>query len=353
MNLINPLNFYKKVDHKQVELFTLKNKNGLVSQITNYGGKVVSLWVPDKKGNFEDIVLGFNHIDDYQNATEKYFGAIIGRYGNRIAKGAFSLNGKKYQLVCNNGINHLHGGDQGFDAVVWKAQQIDEQSLELSYLSKHLEEGYPGNLTITVKYQLTDENELITEYWATTDQSTIINLTQHSFFNLKGAGNGSINQHLLQINADKYTPVDHTLIPTGEMASLENTAMDFRTSHPIDNHLNMVSKQLAHGKGYDHNFVLNQSGEDIHFAARVIEPKSGRVLEVLTNEPGLQFYGGNFLDGSIIGKQGKPYDHRSAFCLETQHFPDSPNHPHFPSTVLNPGDEYYSKCIYKLSTENL
>ena len=347
--LTNKDKFKKNIDKKETRIYVLKNKNGLVSEITNYGGKVVSLWVPDRLGNFEDIVLGHSNIDDYLASKEKYFGALIGRYGNRIAKGKFSLKGKEYNLAENNGENHLHGGNKGYDGVVWDAIQIDDQTLELKYVSKSMEEGYPGNLTIKVIYQLTDNNELKIEYWATTDATTVVNLTHHSFFNLKGAGNGTINNHILQVNAAYYTPVDKGLIPTGEIATVENTPFDFQQPLEIGKRLESKSRQLEYGLGYDHNFVLNQSLEGLNFAAQISEPISGRTIEVYTNEPGLQFYGGNFLDGSIFGKEGKVYKNRTAFCLETQHFPDSPNKPHFPSTKLDPEDKYYSICIYKFS----
>ncbi len=341
--------FEKEVDGKQVRLFTLKNKAGVVAQITNYGGRVAALWLPDRLGNYEDVVLGYPGLDGFLSSKEKYFGALIGRYGNRIAKGKFSLNGQTYSLATNNGANHLHGGNKGYDAVIWDAKQTDGQTLELRYVSEHMEEGYPGKLTVKVRYQLTDADELKIEYWATTDRPTVINLTHHSFFNLKGQGNGDINGHLLQINAPYYTPVDEGLIPTGVIASVEGTPMDFRQLTPIGKRVDADFEQLKFGGGYDHNFVLNQSLRGLNFAARVVEPVSGRSMEVYTNEPGLQFYGGNFLDGSITGKQSKTYGFRGAFCLETQHFPDSPNHAHFPSTVLDPGEEYYSICVYKFS----
>ncbi len=350
IKLLKVEDFNKQLDGEMVSLFTLKNSHGLVVQVTNYGGKVVSLWIPDKQGRFEDVVLGYDHIDDYLTTKEKYFGALIGRYGNRINEGQFSLNGKEYFLATNNGKNHLHGGDKGYDAIVWDAKQPDDQTLALTYLSKDREEGYPGNLKIKVLYSLTDANELKIEYWASTDQPTVVNLTHHSFFNLKGAGNGTINDHLLQINASYYTPVDEGLIPTGQIACVETTTFDFREMTTIGARVETDNQQLRYGRGYDHNFVLNQNLEGLNYAARVVEPTSGRMLEVFTNEPGLQFYGGNFLDGSITGKEGKVYGHRTAFCLETQHFPDSPNQPHFPTTTLNPGEEYYSICIYKFST---
>jgi aldose 1-epimerase len=348
---IDKKNFEKIVDGKQVSLYVLENEQGTVAEITNYGGKVVSLWLPDKSGNYEDVVLGHENIDDFLNAKEKYFGALIGRYGNRIAHGKFTLDDKEYTLATNNGANSLHGGNKGFDAVVWDAKQVDAQTLELTYLSKDGEEGYPGNLVVRVLYQLTDENELKIEYWATTDQSTVVNLTHHSFFNLHGAGNGTINDHLLQIHAAHYTPVDAGLIPTGEIAAVEGTPFDFQELKPIGAELEVKNQQLDYGMGYDHNFVLEQNGEGLNYAVKVVEPTSGRVMEVYTNEPGLQFYGGNFLDGSIVGKEGKAYEFRTAFCLETQHFPDSPNQPNFPSTRLDPGEEYYSICVYRFSVE--
>ena len=349
IKLSNKQDFKKTINNKQVALFVLKNSSGMVAEITNYGGKIVSLWTPDRQGIYEDIVLGHPNIDEYLSSNEKYFGALIGRYGNRIANGKFSLDGKEYNLAKNNGDNHLHGGNTGYESVVWDAKQLDQQSLELSYFSKDMEEGYPGNLSIKVVYQLTDNNELKIEYWATTDAPTVINLTHHSFFNLRGAGNGTINDHLLQINAAYYTPVDKGLIPTGEIATVEDTPFDFQKLISIGKRVDNEDQQLIYGLGYDHNFVLNQSLEALNFASKVIEPVSGRTMEVYTNEPGLQFYGGNFLNGSIHGKEGKVYNYRTAFCLETQHFPNSPNEKHFPSTVLNPNEKYYSICIYKFS----
>jgi aldose 1-epimerase len=349
--LIEAGSFGGLVDGKQVELFTLKNSNGVVTQITNFGGRVVNLWVPDKDGNFEDIVTGYETLEGYLNSSEIYFGALIGRYGNRIAKGQFILNDTVYSLVQNNDENHLHGGTKGFNDVVWDAEQPDSQTLVLSYTSPHMEEGYPGNLDVKVQYYLTDENELKIEYWATTDRPSPVNLTHHSFFNLKGDGSGTINNHILQINADFYTPVDEGLIPTGEIAPVEGTPMDFRTPTAIGDRVDDDFEQLKYGLGYDHNWVFFPSENELTFAARVVEPVSGRTLEVYTNEPGLQFYGGNFLDGSDTGKNDKVYEHRTSFCLETQHFPDSPNQPDFPSTILNPGEEYYSVCVYKFGVE--
>ncbi|MFE3847396.1 aldose epimerase family protein [Flavobacterium sp. LB3P45] len=351
--LLKKSDFEREIDGKQVRLYTLKNHSGMISEITNYGGKVVSLWAPDRKGHYEDMVLGYPNINDYLNSKEKYFGALIGRYGNRIANGKFTLNGKEYDLAKNNGLNHLHGGNKGFESVVWDAKQVDGQTLELRYVSKNMEEGYPGNLVVKVVYKLTNNNELKIEYWASTDAPTVVNLTHHSFFNLKGAGNGTINNHLLQINAAYYTPVDNGLIPTGEIASVENSAFDFQKITAIGERVNTENPQLKYGLGYDHNFVLNQKLEGLNYAAKVIEPVSGRTMEIYTNEPGLQFYGGNFLNGTEIGKNRKAYEYRTAFCLETQHFPDSPNKNHFPTTKLNPKEEYYSICIYKFSVSKL
>jgi aldose 1-epimerase len=349
---LNTADFDTLIDGKKTSLFILKNKHGLEAAITNYGGKVVSLLIPDRNGNFADVVLGFSSIHDYLTAKGPYFGALIGRYGNRIANGKFTLDGKIYTLPTNNGPNSLHGGKKGFNAVVWDAVQADSHTLMLTYLSADGEEGYPGNLQVKVVYQLTDDNELRIEYTATTDKNTVINLTHHSFFNLAGECNATINDHILMINADKYTPVDETLIPTGELTAVAGTPFDFREPKPITKDIFTPNKQLEYAKGYDHNFVLTKTlrgGDAISLAARITEPVSGRTMEVWTNEPGLQFYGGNFLNGADIGKDKKPYLFRTAFCLETQHFPDSPNHPNFPSTELKPGEKYHSVCVYKFS----
>lgn len=349
--LVDETTFKAEHDGKAVELFTLKNENGLVAQITNYGGRIINLWTPDKNGDFADIVIGYESLDGYLNSNEIYYSALIGRYGNRIAKGQFTLNDSVYTLATNNNGNHLHGGINGFCHVVWDARKVDGQTLELTYLSPDGEEGYPGNLNVKVVYTLTNDNELKTEYWATTDKPTPVNLTQHSFFNLQGVGSGDVKDHILQINADFYTPVDAGLIPTGELATVEGTPMDFRTPTAVGARVDENFEQLVFGKGYDHNWVINTTESGLNFAAKVVEPVSGRTLEVFTNEPGVQFYGGNFLDGSDSGKGGKIFSHRSALCLETQHFPDSPNQPNFPSTILNPGEEYYSVCVYKFGVE--
>lgn len=349
--LVDEAAFKTEHDGKTVELFTLKNANGLVAQITNYGGKVINLWTPDKNGDFADIVIGYETSAEYLKTTEIYYGTLIGRYGNRIANGQFTLNDSVYTLAKNNGENHLHGGIKGFNNVVWDAKKPDDQTLELTYLSVDGEEGYPGNLNVKVVYKLTDENELKVEYWATTDKPTPVNLTQHSFFNLKGAGNGDVNDHIMQIMADAYTPVDSTLIPTGEIATVERTPFDFKTPTAIGARINDDHIQMKYGNGYDHNWVINKAESGLSYAAKVVEPASGRTLEVFTNEPGIQFYGGNFMTGNDTGKGGKVFAFRGAFCLETQHYPDSPNKPEFPSTILNPGDEYYSVCVYKFGVE--
>ncbi|MBI3649720.1 MAG: galactose mutarotase [Acidobacteria bacterium] len=342
--------FGNTADGQAVDLYTLTNATGIEAKITNYGGIVVALKVPDRQGKLEDVVLGYDNLAGYLTRTP-YFGALIGRYGNRIAKGRFTLNGHDYKLAHNDGENHLHGGRKGFDKVVWQAVESQGENgaaLKLSYLSQDGEEGYPGNLAVTVIYTLTHENELKIDYAATTDQATVINLTNHSYFNL--AGRGSILNHELRLNAERFTPVTVGLIPTGEVRSVKRTPMDFTQPTPIGARLDESYEQLILARGYDHNWVLNLSSARLRFAASVAEPTSGRVLEVFTEEPGVQFYTGNFLDGSITGKGGEVYQQRYGFCLETQHFPDSPNHPEFPTTVLNPGQRYATTTVYKFST---
>ncbi len=351
IRLIDPMVFAGEASGKKVELFTLRNNSGMVAQITNYGGRVVSLWVPDRKGISGDVVLGYDSFEAYLKSNELYFGALIGRYGNRIANAKFTLNDSVYTLAANNGINHLHGGIKGFHNVIWDAIQSDGGTLRLSYLSPDGEEGYPGNLHVDVTYTVTEQNELKIEYRATTDKPTPVNLTHHSFFNLKGAGEGDINDHIMQINASYYTPVDSVLIPTGEIAPVEGTPFDFRTPVAIGDRLGDDHRQLKYGMGYDHNWVLDNVPDILRLAARVVEPGSGRIMEVYTSEPGIQFYGGNFLAGKDTGKYNRVYPYRGALCLETQHFPDSPNKPGFPSTILEPGKEYHSICIYRFSAE--
>ena len=318
--------------------------------ITNYGGRLVSLLVPDKKQQLTDVVAGFNDVQGYQQSAEPYFGATIGRYGNRIAKGKFSLDGKSYQLFTNNGSNTLHGGKKGFQDVVWDAKKINEQTLELSYLSKDMEEGFPGNLKVKVVYTLDDDNALKITYDATTDKNTVVNLTNHAFFNLNGEGSGTILNHLVKINANSYTPVDSTLIPTGQLLPVRGTPFDFTTPKTIGERIDADNEQLKFGKGYDHNFVLNKHAADEPVAV-VTGDKSGVVMEIYTDQPGLQFYSGNFMQGKNKMKGNRTDDFRTAFALETQHFPDSPNQPSFPSTVLKPGDTYHTESIYKFSVK--
>jgi aldose 1-epimerase len=320
---------------------------------TNYGGIVVSLRVPDKKGHLDDIALGFDDLKGYL-ANTPYFGALIGRYGNRIANGKFTLDGKEYVLARNNGPNSIHGGQKGFDKAVWQAESFQNAQgvgIILTYTSKDGEEGYPGNLKTKVTYTLTDKNEWIIDYEAVTDKATPVNLTEHTYFNLRGEGKGDVLGHILQLHASRFTPVDQNLIPTGELRPVKSTPMDFTEPTPIGSRIDADYEQLRLGHGYDHNFVLDKEGSEPVLAARVKEPTSGRVLEVYTTEPGLQFYSGNFLDGTITGKQGHSYKKRYGFCLETQHFPDAPNHPDFPTTILRPGQKYHSRTIYKLSAE--
>ena len=336
-----------KETNSPLNVYTLTNKNGLTMRVTNWGGRIMSLMVPDKKGAMADIVLGYDSADQYRNGNP-YFGALIGRVGNRIAKGKFSLEGKEYNLAINNGVNALHGGPRGFHNVYWEAiPSASTNALELHYLSKDGEEGYPGNLDVKVTYTLTDKNELMIDYAATTDKTTIVNLTHHSFFNLAGDGGGDILKHEIMITSDRFTPVDQGLIPTGELRKVDGTPFDFRKPHAIGERIGNDDDQLRAGKGYDHNWVLNKKGNDLSLAARITEPVSGRVMEVWTTEPGLQFYSGNFLNGKDIGKGGKPYPFRGAFCLEAQHFPDSPNHAEFPPVVLRPGLVYKQKTVYK------
>jgi len=352
---INPKKFEAIIDGEKTSLFVLKNKNGLEATFTNYGQRLVSLMVPDKNGIFEDVVLGFSNLKDYQSARGNYFGAIIGRYGGRIANGEFTINGISYNLTVNNGVNHLHGGKKGFNNVVWEAKQLSGNEIEFKRISPNMEEGYPGNLNVSVHYKLTEDNELQIKYDATTDISTIVNLTNHSFFNLAGEGNGNVNTHLLTINANFFTPVNRDLIPTGVLESVKGTPFDFTIEKAIGRDLDVENEQFKYTKGYDHNFVLNttpKNEQGLTFAAKVVAPKSGRVLEVYTNEPGIQFYESNFLDGVAIGKSGKPYIFRGAICLETQHFPNSPNQANFPSTLLKPNETYTATCVYKFSLKD-
>jgi aldose 1-epimerase len=339
--------FGKTTEGTPVEIYTLTNANGVEVKAMTYGCIITSLKVPDRTGKLADVVLGYDTLDGYLKDSP-YFGAVVGRYGNRIAKGQFTLNGKTYKLAINNSPNHLHGGNKGFDKVVWKAawkNGAQGVGVIFSRTSPDGEEGYPGNLQATVTYTLTDKNELVVEYRATTDKATPVNLTQHSYFNL-AADDGDILGHQLTIDADRYTPVDDTLIPTGELATVAGTSFDFRKATAIGARIDADNGQLKNGKGYDHNWVLSRTGSGLQHAVRVVEPKTGRTLDIATTEPGVQFYSGNFLDGSIKGKGGRVYKRRSGFCLETQHYPDSPNHPNFPSTILQPGQAYSSKTVF-------
>ncbi len=344
-------NFHKIVDEKTVELFILSNKNGLEMSVTNYGAKIVSLHVPDKNNKMVDVVLGHDSIDEYLKSQEPYFGAVCGRTGNRIAKGKFTLDGQEYTLAVNNGPNNLHGGLKGFNAVVWDAKQTDDQTIELTYLSKDGEEGYPGNLTTTIIYKLTDDNAVQIDYKAITDKATIVNLTNHSYFNLSGAGDEYVGDHLLQINADTYLPTDDTAIPYGNAEKVEGTPMDFRNLFEIGARINDDFQQLIFGKGYDHTYILNKKGNELSFCAKSISPKTGIEMDTYTTEPGVQLYTGNWMTGEFEAKEGQRYPMRSAFCLETQHYPDSINKPEYPSVVLRPREVFKSQTVYKFTTK--
>lgn len=339
-----------------VDVFTITNSNGMRMRVTNYGGIITSLHAPGQNG-MEDVVLGFDSLEAYTNETYEsanpYFGAIIGRYGNRIDEAQFTLDGQTYTLQANNGPNHLHGGEPGFDEVVWSAEPFetaDSVGVVLTYTSPDGEEGYPGRLDTKVTYALTNDNEVALTYQATTTKATPVNLTQHSYFNLDGAGDETILDHELMIDADTFTPVDSTLIPTGQFRSVAGTPFDFQEPTPIGARIDADNRQLNIAGGYDHNFVLSrQESDSLRLAARVYGPDSGRLMEVFTTEPGLQFYSGNFLDGSLVGKSGTPYQQHAGFALETQHFPDSPNQPNFPSTILRPDEAYTTRTVYRFS----
>ncbi|HIG84430.1 MAG TPA: galactose mutarotase [Verrucomicrobia bacterium] len=336
-----------------VDLFTLENSSGMQAKITNYGGIITQLHVPDQNGELGDVVLGYDKLSSYIKASP-YFGCIAGRYANRIAKGQFKIGETTYNLATNNGDNHLHGGNVGFDKQVWAAKEVTglgKAGIELTYLSKDGEEGYPGSLASKVTYWLTNQNELEIEYEAKTDKATPINLTHHSYFNLAGEGSGNILGHEVEIFANTFVPTDAGNIPLGELKKVTGTPFDFLTPHKIGERIEEKNQQLEFGKGYDHNWVINDSGNSLNLAARVTEPRTGRVMEVLTDQPGIQFYTGNFLDGSNIGKGNKIYNHRNAFCLETQVHPDSPNQPDFPNSILKPGETYRHVCIYRFKTK--
>jgi aldose 1-epimerase len=339
-------------DGRPVILYTLTNSHGVEIRAMNYGGIIHSIRVPDRKGEFADIVLGHDTAEGYM-PNPPYIGAIVGRYANRIANGSFTLDGKAYTLPKNDGPNTLHGGTtRTFDKVLWESEPLKgKNGISFTYLSKDGEEGFPGNLKVTVTYTLTDSNELVIDYSATTDKATPINVSQHSYFNLKGEGNGDILDHEIMINADRFTPVDKTLIPTGELRPVKGTPFDFTTSTKMGTRIDDSYEQMVLGHGYDHNFVISRKGSGMTLAARVYEPTSGRVLEVSTTQPGVQFYTGNFLDGTVTGKQGHVYKRRYGFCLETQHFPDSPNHPDFPTTILKPGEKFHQETVFKFSAK--
>jgi aldose 1-epimerase len=345
--------FGKLPDGREVYQYTLRNASGMTVQIINYGAAVTSILVPDRNGQFDDVVLGYDSLQGYVNGTA-YFGAVVGRYGNRIGKARFQLDGKDYQLAVNDGDNHLHGGKVGFNKVLWETKSFDssspEPALQLQHVSPDGEEGYPGTLTLKVTYTVTARNELRINYEGTTDKTTVLNPTHHSYFNLSGSLYTTILGHLLMIEAEEYTPVDKGLIPTGQIASVAGTPMDFRTATVISARINDPYQQLVFGKGYDHNWVLKAPAGTVRKAADLYEPISGRAMEVFTDQPGVQFYSGNFLDGTAVGKNGIYYQHRTGLCLETQAFPDSPNKPQFPSTTLRPGQVYHQTTIYRFST---
>lgn len=342
--------FQRTIEGKKTDLYVLKNKNGMEAALTNFGGRLVSLLVPDKQGKMVDVVEGFDSVKTYEDAADAFYGATIGRYGNRIGKGQFKLEGKSYQLTINNGANTLHGGKVGFDVHVWDAKKLDDHSLEIDYVSKDGDQGFPGTLNVKVVYALQDDNSLKISYEATTDKPTVVNLTNHAYWNLNGCGSGTILNHVLQIDADNYTPVDTALIPTGKIEPVKGTPFDFNTSTAIGVRIDQNNEQLKNGKGYDHNFVLNKHDLTKPITT-VIGDKTGIVMEVFTQEPGIQFYSGNFMAGKHMVKGGAKDDHRTGFCLETQHYPDSPNQPSFPSTELKPGQVYKTVSIYKFSTK--
>ena len=352
VNLFPSSDFETEVEGKQVSLYTLKNAD-LTMQVTNFGARVVALWAPDKSGAMEDIVLGYDNIDKYiNNPGERFLGAVVGPYANRIANGTYTIGDETYNFPQNNNGQTLHGGLKGLDMVVWDVDSVTDNTLVLSYLRPDGQDGMPGNLKIVMTYTLTSENEFRVDYLAQTDKATHVNISHHSFFNLKGEGNGTINDHVLYINASKTTPVDAVLIPTGEIADVTGTPFDFREPKTIGQDVEIENEQLKNGAGYDHNWVLDRvSADELELAASVYEPASGRYLEVLTDQPALQFYGGNFFDGSTTGKYGRPLAYRESIALETQKYPDTPNHPEFPSTLLNPGEEYTHVCVYRFSVK--
>jgi aldose 1-epimerase len=350
--LLDKAAFETTVEGKNTSLYTLKSGNGVTVQVTNFGARVISIWVPDKNGKYEDIAVGYENIDRYiNNKGERFLGCVVGRYANRIAKGQFEIDSVKYQLPINNNGQTLHGGLKGLDMVVWDVNEASDSEIKFSYTSKDGDDGFPGNVKIDMTYSLTPQNEFRITYKAVTDKPTVVNLSNHAFFNLKGESNGTITDHILTINASHTTPVDSVLIPTGEIAPVEGTPFDFRKATAIGARIGIDNQQLKNGLGYDHNWVLDNHDGKVALAATLYEPASGRTLEVWTDQPGIQFYSGNFFDGTYNGKRGKPIAFRETLALETQKFPDSPNHPNFPSTRLNPGETYTHTCIYKFLTK--
>lgn len=350
--LIPDANFSKTINGKAAKLYTLSNSQGTTVQLTNYGARIVALWVSDSNNDLQDVVWGFSSIDEYLESSDIYCGPIVGRFGNRINKGQFTLNDKEYQLTINNGINHLHGGTKGFESKVWNAEKqiIDgQETVKMTYFSKDGEEGYPGNLTLSVNYSLNDNNELILDYLATTDAPTIINPTSHVYFNLSGTSDNTILSHVLKINASSFTPTDDGLIPTGIIAPVKGTPLDFSSSTAIGDRINENYVPLTYGKGYDHNYVLNKNDKTMTEAAVIFSPESGIKMTVITDQLALQFYSGNFMDGTITGKRGDIHSYRTGFALEAQNYPDAPNHENFPSAILNPGETYTQKTIYAFS----
>lgn len=348
---LKAMNFDTVIDGKQVKLYWIKNKN-IEAAFTNYGGRIVGLWVLDKNNKMTDVVVGFGSVEDYINSSERYFGATIGRVGNRIAKGKFTLERKEYTIPINNGMNSLHGGNKGFQDVVWDVVQPNENTIELFYTSSDMEEGFPGNLKVKVSYTVTTKGSILMQYEATTDRSTIVNLTNHAFFNLNGEGSGTILNHTVKFYAHKFTPIDQGLIPTGELKSVKDTPFDFINEHTIGERIEIKNEQLKNGAGYDHNFVLNGTKKDgMNHVATIVGDKTGIIMDVVSREPGVQFYSGNFMEGKNEFKNGSRDEYRTAFALETQHFPDAPNQTNFPSIVLNPGEIYTTVSEYKFSTQ--
>lgn len=344
--------FESEIDGQKTSLYTIRSGNGLIMQVTNYGGRIVSLWVPDKNGKYEDVVFGFEDINKYiNNEGERYLGPVIGRYANRIAKASFVLDSITYQLPANDNGNTLHGGLKGFDSHPWIVDSVSTNMIAMSYTSPDGDEGFPGTVNVNMVYELTADNELVIKYEAVTDKATHINLTNHSQFNLKGAGNGDILDHILTVKASNITPVDSVLIPTGNFMSVERTPFDFKNATPIGERINTDNEQLNIGKGYDHNWVIDKTSDGVEFIATLYEPVSGRIMEVWTDQPGVQIYTGNFFTGKVIGKYDKPLLHRGAVALEVQKFPDTPNQPDFPTTRVNPGETYTQICIYKFSVK--